>query len=164
MLGVNNLASGATKIFQEEWVTKHLAEYVEICIERTRAGFIEAQNAKLAPFTTVELPTTEGFALYLGIGTKQMAKHANNNPQLQEALDFILTLQKQYLINFGLSGVFNPAVANRMLSANHDMNEKKLNENQHIVGFVQRIYERADQIALEQNNAVRIYDTETTPE
>lgn len=73
----------------------------------------------------VKLPTIEGFAIYLNVATSSLYEWAKEHKDFSEALDRIKRVQKERLITQGLAGVYNSTIAKLILSANHDMREKK---------------------------------------
>lgn len=72
----------------------------------------------------VKLPTLEGFAQSIGVTKKTLYNWAENYEEFQVAIDKILEEQKQRLINNGLSGEYNAAIAKLILSSNHGMRER----------------------------------------
>lgn len=76
----------------------------------------------------VNLPTIEGFAVYLGVNKTTLyewAKKHNKHPyDFSNALYRIKDEQRKRLTNKGLSGEYNPLIAKLILSSNHGMSEK----------------------------------------
>lgn len=73
---------------------------------------------------TVQLPTIEGFALYLNTSVKTLYNWADDHPDFLQALEDIKTKQKERLMEKGLSGEYNSTIAKLILSSNHGMREK----------------------------------------
>lgn len=69
----------------------------------------------------VKLPSIEGFAKHLGKARRTLYYWAERYPDFKDALDDIMYEQKERLINMGLSGDYNSAVTNLILSTNHRM-------------------------------------------
>jgi hypothetical protein len=72
----------------------------------------------------VKLPTVEGFARYIGVNKTTLYEWADRYAAFSNALELIVSVQKDRLINHGLSGDYNPVIAKLILSANHGMSEK----------------------------------------
>jgi len=72
----------------------------------------------------VDLPTIEGFALFLGVNKTSLYEWEKIHPVFSNALDKIRTEQQTRLINEGLSGNYNSTIAKLILSSNHGMREK----------------------------------------
>jgi hypothetical protein len=79
-----------------------------------------SENGKLK----VNLPTIEGFALFLGVNKTSLYEWEKLHPEFSNALNKIRTEQQQRLLNSGLSGDYNSTIAKLVLSANHGMREK----------------------------------------
>lgn len=73
---------------------------------------------------TVQLPTIEGFALFLKVSVKSLYSWSEQFPEFLQALETIKATQKERLIEKGLSGDYNPTIAKLILSSNHGMVER----------------------------------------
>lgn len=76
-------------------------------------------------YIKVDLPTIEGFSIFVDIPTSTLYDWRDRYSVFSEALDEIKKEQKKRLLNKGLSGDYNPLITKLILSANHDMKEKK---------------------------------------
>lgn len=74
-------------------------------------------------FKNVKLPSIEGFAEYIGVARKSIYNWQKDHEDFAEAIDKILSKQKQILIANGLAGTYNPIITKVMLSHNHGMRE-----------------------------------------
>lgn len=80
----------------------------------------------------VNLPTIEGFALFIGVSRRSVFEWAAltddqgvlRYPDFAHSLEKINTEQQKRLLNKGLSGEYNSTIAKLVLSANHNMREK----------------------------------------
>lgn len=72
----------------------------------------------------VRLPTTDGFARFLGVARSSLYLWEKSHPDFSDALDKIRNEQQERLVNMGLSGDYNSTIAKLVLSANHNMREK----------------------------------------
>lgn len=73
------------------------------------------------------VPTIEGLAIYLGVVKRTLYYWAEKNKDFLHTLDAIKQMQKDLLINKGLSGDFNATIAKLMLS-NHGIQETSVND------------------------------------
>lgn len=73
-----------------------------------------------------ELPTIEGFAIYLGVTKKTLYNWVDEHDEFLHALDKIMTHQAKQLINDGIYGgkEVNASIVKLMLQANHGMKER----------------------------------------
>lgn len=78
----------------------------------------------------VNLPKVEGLARYLNVSKDTLYEWAKKYPDFSDALREIKNEQYCRLIDEGLAGRYNPAIAKLMLSANHGLTEvsKSINE------------------------------------
>lgn len=101
-------------------------DYLKICVDeynefhRVRGDRTNAYDR----LVKVNLPTMEGFSIYLDVHLDSLYEWADKYPKFSEALDKILKLQKERLTKGALSGEYNPTIAKLMLSSNHGMREK----------------------------------------
>lgn len=72
----------------------------------------------------VNLPTIEGFAVFIGVNKSSLYEWAEKYPEFSNSLEKILHEQQKRLINSGLSGQYNSTIAKLILSSNHGMSEK----------------------------------------
>ena len=72
----------------------------------------------------VQLPTIEGFAIFLEVNKTTLYEWEGKHPEFSNALDKIRTEQKERLINSGLAGDYNSTIAKLILSSNHGMKER----------------------------------------
>ena len=74
-----------------------------------------------------ELPTIEGFAVYLGAARSSLYKWKEEHEEFSDTLDDILTYQKIQLINDGIYGgkEVNATIVKLMLQNNHGMRERR---------------------------------------
>ncbi len=72
----------------------------------------------------VKLPTIEGFALRIGVNKTTLYEWEKREPEFSNALEKIRTEQLSRLVDGGLSGDYNPAIAKLILSSNHGMRER----------------------------------------
>lgn len=72
----------------------------------------------------VQLPTIEGFALFLGVNKDTLYEWKKKYTNFSDSLDNIINIQKKRLLDEGLAGNYNPTIAKLILSSNHGMAEK----------------------------------------
>jgi len=113
--------------YLEEYINK-VDEYLDIHkdIELEKIGLRNEDKGyeKIEYILKVDLPTVEGFALFLGVNKTTLYEWETKHPEFSNALDKIRTEQQTRLINEGLSGNYNPTIAKLILSSNHGMREK----------------------------------------
>lgn len=113
--------------YLEEYINK-VDEYLELHqdIEQEKVGMRNEEKGyeKIEYILKVDLPTVEGFALFLGVNKTTLYEWEKNHPEFSNALDKIRTEQQMRLINEGLAGNYNPTIAKLILSSNHGMREK----------------------------------------
>lgn len=105
---------GRPSEYKEEYIEKvddYLAE---------RIDYYDTETEKFK----VQIPTLEGFALYIGVNKTSLYEWEKKHPLFSNALEKIRTEQQQRLLDNGLSGAYNPTIAKLVLSANHGMREK----------------------------------------
>lgn len=101
-------------------------EYIEKC-QDTETTFHKTQGASSDGYDRIikaNLPSKEGFALYIGIATSTLDEWAKKYTEFSGALGKIHQEQRNRLINKGLSGDYNSTIAKLILSANHGMAER----------------------------------------
>jgi len=73
----------------------------------------------------IELPTYEGLAIKLDVVVDTLLEWREQHPEFSLSLAKLLQLQKKVLVSKSLNGEYNPTIAKLILSANHNMVEKK---------------------------------------
>lgn len=101
------------------------SEYDESFIDNVDAYLAERQDSG----TTVQLPTLEGFAHYIGFNKTTLYEWEKAHEAFSNALDRIRLEQRERLMNKGLSGAYNPTIAKLILSSNHGMAERTESKN-----------------------------------
>ena len=71
----------------------------------------------------VKLPTTEGLAMRFNVVRDTLANWAKAYPEFAHVMHDLKATQKEMLLNNGLGGKYNPAIAKLVLSHNHGMRE-----------------------------------------
>ena len=99
---------------------------------------------------TVNLPTMEGFAKFIGIPKVTIYSWRKKQPEFLFSLEKIIDEQKKRLLENGLSGAYNSTIAKLILSSNHGMAEKIMSTQ--VVVTAEDIKE-LDKI-LKQNNLI----------
>ena len=80
---------------------------------------------------TVNLPTREGFASYIGVSHDALSDWEIKYKEFGVALANLDAEQKKRLMNEGLAGNYNPIIAKLLLSANHGLAEKTEQKQEH---------------------------------
>jgi len=120
---------GRPTSYKEEYCNE-VQNYLDLCIDvesefhKTRGERSDTYERKL----TVKLPTIEGFALHLKVNKTSLYEWDKKYPKFSNSLDLIKTEQRNRLLNKGLSGDYNSTIAKLILSSNHGMSEKVIQE------------------------------------
>jgi len=127
---MNHMAGGRPSEYDPTF-TQKVDEYLAQRVDKGVTIVSEKDNAdgsktlvEMRKGLKVQLPTIEGFALFVGASKKSLYNWADEHEEFLHALDKIRTEQQERLINMGLSGDYNPVIAKLVLSANHGMREK----------------------------------------
>jgi len=102
-------------------------EYLELCKDQEEVQIVglSAKGTELYKNKLkVDLPTVEGFAVYIRVSKSTVYEWRAKYKEFSDALERISIEQQKRLLNNGLSGDYNPTIAKLVLSANHGMNEK----------------------------------------
>lgn len=97
----------------------------------------------------VKLPTLEWFARYIGIAKSTLQEREKEHSEFSVALDKIREEQRQRLLNNWLSGDYNSTIAKLVLSSNHWMSEKILQETTGKDGWPIQLEQSLEQTSLE---------------
>lgn len=106
-----------TKYTTDEDMCAKVEAYLETCVDAERE--IE-KGYKII----VRLPKRVGLANFLKVTEDTLNNWASEHPQFLGALEKVDQLQKERLMDNGLSGDYNPTIAKLILSANHGMKER----------------------------------------
>lgn len=113
-------------------------------LEGRPSKYDEDMPSKIVPYLEQcvideEVPTTAGFAIYLGVPKRTLYDWAKEHDQLSHTIYIINTVQEQQLVTGGLKSKYNPMITKLMLSANHGYAEKtesKVDQNTNLTGDV----------------------------
>lgn len=122
---------GRPTIYKPEYIDK-IDEYIKKCNDEYEK-FIKTEGDKSTSYEykmKVDLPTKEGFALYIGVDTDTIGNWEKKYPDFFGSIKKIMTEQKKRLMENGLAGRYNPLITKLVLSANHGMNEKTENKTE----------------------------------
>lgn len=121
------MPAGRPTEYNEEYILK-VDEYLEESTDQEVQVVKQANQEKgYETFDNklkVNLPTIEGFALFIGVNKTSLYEWEKKYPEFSNALDKIRIEQQKRLINSGLSGEYNPTIAKLILSSNHGMRER----------------------------------------
>lgn len=91
----------------------------------------------------VQLPTTDGFADYLGVHRDSLYRWAKTYLEYKDALERLKRVQHNRLLNGGLSGRYRASFAIFLLKANHGYRVQKRQEvypKEKLIGVLKHIY------------------------
>lgn len=118
------MSAGRPRTYHKEYIKK-IDDYLAEC-EDEKYDYHETMG-KVDVYKEryhVNLPTIEGFALYIKVSRKTIYNWEKENDDFAEALDRIRMVQKERVINSGLAGKYSPVIAKLILSTNHGMKER----------------------------------------
>lgn len=118
------MPAGRPTAYREEYIGK-VNDYIKSCED-----VIDHKQG----IAKVDLPTHEGFALYLGVNKTTLYEWAKVHAEFSNALDEIKAEQQKRLLNQGLAGNYNSTIAKLILSHNHGMSEKTIQEQSGLNG------------------------------
>lgn len=123
---------GRPSEYKEEYIEK-VDEYLAIC-EDEYLKVVKQANAEKGyemfdERLKVNLPTHEGFALFIDVNPTTLYEWEKKHPLFSKALARIKSKQRGRLIDMGLSGEYNSTIAKLILSSNHGMSEKQIVDN-----------------------------------
>jgi hypothetical protein len=107
-------------------ILKRTETYLESCVDDVEE-FHKTRGDKSDSYdrlVIVNLPTIEGLSLFLKVARSSIYLWKEQHKDFSDTLDVLLALQKQKLINGGLSGEYNATIAKLVLASNHDMRDK----------------------------------------
>ncbi len=99
--------------------------------------------------TSVNLPSVEGFALFLGVSRDTLYQWAKEHKEFSDTLGRLKAEQFTRLINNGLAGNYSSVITKLLLVTNHGMKEVK--EEAHECFSLKKLAERAE--ALQKSRA-----------
>lgn len=114
---------------------KRVKKYLDSCVDE-QVDFVRQESVSAKKDGTekkylmygrklkVNLPSIEGFAIFLKVSRITMYAWEETYPDFAKSLDKIRVEQQKRLVNYGLSGDYNPAIASLMLSSNHNMKKR----------------------------------------
>ncbi len=110
----DNMPAGRPREYKTEYISL-VQDYLNDCEDM----FDKDKNEYL-----VQLPTVEGFALFVGHNKTTIYEWCKEYPEFSNAIDEIKNNQLNKLINKGLSGKYNSTIAKLLLSGNHNIRER----------------------------------------
>lgn len=116
---------GTPTKYKAEYIDK-VDEYLAECVDEDKQ-VVKQSSEKYAMYDNklkVNLPTVEGFALWLGIPKSTLYDWKTNHKDFSDSLEKIVEEQRKRLLNMGLSGDYNSTIAKLILSSNHGMSDR----------------------------------------
>ena len=116
---------GAPTKYKAEYIDK-VDEYLAECVDEDKQ-VVKQSSEKYDMYDNklkVNLPTVEGFALWLGIPKSTLYDWKKNHEDFSDSLEKIVEEQRKRLLNMGLSGEYNSTIAKLILSSNHGMSDR----------------------------------------
>ena len=119
------MGKGRPTTYKEEYIDK-VDEYLAECQDEEKQ-VVKQSSEKYDMYDNklkVNLPTVEGFALWLGIPKRTLYDWKDAHEDFSHSLERIVEEQRKRLLNMGLSGDYNSTIAKLILSSNHGYTEK----------------------------------------
>lgn len=146
--------------YTEEIATKAIPEFIKWCREPYDIvnGKVMRPRRKPKVPPAPRLPTVQQFTVYLKhmsytsrVLTRQTIDNwTNRHPVFGDAYEEMMNEQFNFLLHYGLTGVYHPGLSKLMLGANHNIIEKKeVNNNNRLIGYVKHIHNQADRLDRE---------------
>lgn len=110
---------------------KTVEEYINSCVDE-EYDYQTLRGEKSDGFQyriKVKLPSVDGLALALFVSDETVVQWCEIYADFSAAVAHIKRLQKERLLNGGLSNSYNPLISKFLLSANHGMSENTRVEN-----------------------------------
>lgn len=118
-----NRAAHRPKIYSAEYFIEKMPEYLEHC-NKPRT----VTSDRIIPN---ELPTIVGFCIFCdNCSSETLSKYEKANIELMGTLNQLREIQKNSLINKGLSGDYKEGMVKFLLSVNHGMSEKTIQQHE----------------------------------
>lgn len=135
--------------YKDEYATTKFYEYIRKCERSHLLEYTEVKDEKgdvvnMIPKNQLQLPSLAGYAMFLGHVKIVLRQWATKHDEFRNTMLQLKQIQESYLINNGMSGRYNNTITKLALMNNHGMKEKKEVTNEHLIGVVKDVYERAD--------------------
>lgn len=117
---------GHPTLYDDKYIVS-VEEYLKSCrdvITKELVGLSKKGTELYKDKLIVNLPTIEGFAVYIGVHKDTIYEWRKTHKEFSDSLGKILAEQQKRLLNNGLSGDYNSTIAKLVLSSNHGMSEK----------------------------------------
>lgn len=121
--------------YKEEYI-KEVDVYLAITQDeyydyvKSETEWVKSRGRSREQKIKVKLPTIEGFAKHLWVVKNTIYDRQKKYPLFSDALEKIAEEQKTRLLENGLNWNYNPTIAKLVLSANHWMSERVIQEQQ----------------------------------
>lgn len=105
---------------------KKLKDYLDLSTDRVEKVVVQENDKGYTLYKDkliVKIPTIVGYANFIGRTEATLYNWAKEYKEFRQALDVIKAKQKQALIEHGLDGTYNSAIAKLVLSSNHGMSD-----------------------------------------
>lgn len=137
---------GTVEKYKPEYSTTKMREYLDMCEEKSQTEMIPTRDSYIIE-RKAKIPTVDGYARFIGVFERTPDNWAKVHPEFARALDSLLSIQKEWILNEGIAGHYSPVITKLILSANHGMIERKQVTNEHkFFGIVKHLFARADEI------------------
>lgn len=117
---------------------------------------VKTKNSVTIP--RVLLPSEERFARYIGVYPDTIDNWKKAYPEFKKAMKYLMSLQKDKIIELGSAGIGHQGVHKLLLMSNHGMAEKKEVDNNHLFGLLKNVYTESENIVDNKTQEAKVID------
>lgn len=103
---------------------EYVDQFISVCRDNSKPETLVLENGITHTRKRLMLPTVERFAKHIGVHKDSLYEWATKYPKFSVTIDKVKEIQKEWLMDNGLTGEYNPMIAKLILSNNHKMSDK----------------------------------------
>lgn len=147
--GING---GQEPKYRKEFAKEAFKAYLDDLVAKNKPDLIPTESSYIV-IHNAKPPTKDGYRWFIeehygvSVTPQTFDNWEKAHYEFGRAMDELMRRQKEYLLNNGLAGRYNPQISKLVLSANHGMIERTQVDNTHkLIGIVKHVYQVADQL------------------